>query len=270
MADRRAPIGVFDSGLGGLTILKALREAFPAEDFVFVGDLAHLPYGDKSARSIRHYADRIVQWLAETHHVKALVIACNSASASAAYFLRRRWGRHFPIVDVISPMVDYVGRHPAWRTVGVIGTRRTIASRAYARRFREKYPHVTVRSKATPLLAPMIEEGFFNNTISRSILRNYLPPEWTQGLDALVLGCTHYPLIHSEIEAVLERPLAVIDSTEVVPSVVGRWLGLSMDRERPPTGKVRIFVTEWSEAFRKSLHVFMGTAYHPVPIGLWN
>ncbi len=251
------------------TILKALRRALPAEDFVFVGDLAHLPYGDKSSASIRYYSDRIVRWLVEVHQVKGVVIACNSASASAAHYLRQRWGQHVPIVDVIDPMVDEVICRQDIRTVGVIGTRRTVRSGAYQRRFQLRAPHLHVKARATPLLAPMIEEGFFNNNISRTILRNYLPFQWTHSLDVLILGCTHYPLIRDEIREVLAPTVTIIDSTQVIPGVVRRQVNPN-DPLPNRTGEMHIFVTEWSDAFRKSLNVFMGGYHHPTILKLWE
>ncbi len=266
-----APIGIFDSGLGGLTILRALRRAFPGEDFVFVGDLAHLPYGDRSSTAIRSYSDRIVEWLVAKYAIKALVIACNSASASAGRYLAGRWGRRFPVVNVIDPMVDHVVEMPGVRSVGVIGTRRTIRSGAYQRRFRRRRPDILIKAKATPLLAPMVEEGFFNNSISRSVIRSYLPPKWTMGLDVLVLGCTHYPLIHREIEDVVGPHLRVIDSTEVIPEVLHRELTQrALFSGRADGGGMHIFVTEWSDAFKASLRLFMDEPLTPRWIDLWG
>ncbi len=266
-----APIGVFDSGLGGLTILRSLRTAFPHEDFVFVGDLAHLPYGDRSAVAIRRYSQRIVEWLVAEHGVKAVVVACNSASASAGYYLARRWGQKMPVINVIDPMVEHVLQRPSVRTVGVIGTRRTIRSGAYQRRFRKRRPEIRLKVRATPLLAPMVEEGFFNNTISRSIIRNYLPPEWVADLDVLVLGCTHYPLIRREIEEVVGAGLRVIDSTEIMPLVLRRYLAAGgLFSGRKARGKLRIFVTEWSDSFKGSLRLFMKDALTPRCVDLWG
>ncbi|MEY3399295.1 MAG: glutamate racemase, partial [Bacteroidota bacterium] len=171
MKQEDRPIGIFDSGIGGLTVAAAIRKALPGESLIYFGDTAHLPYGDKSAESIRHYAARITDFLIKKK-CKAIVIACNTASAHAFKTVRDVAGPDIPVVNVIDPVSEYISTRYTDGKVGVIGTKGTIESRIYVKRIEKLNKKLKVMSCATPLLAPMIEEGFFNNTISRTVIHS--------------------------------------------------------------------------------------------------
>ena len=167
------PIGIYDSGIGGLTVAQAITKLMPGEDIIYFGDTAHLPYGDKSEAAIQAYSVKIAEVLLK-QGCKVIVIACNSASSAAYELLKEYVRKDAHIINVIDPMVDYVARHYSNNKVGLIGTKRTIASGVYAARVADAGKNISLKSLATPLLAPMIEEGFFNNQISHEIIAQYL------------------------------------------------------------------------------------------------
>ena len=212
-SDKR-PIGLFDSGVGGLTVAHAIRQIMPSESLIYFGDTAHLPYGDKSAESIISYSRHITSFLVEKG-AKMVLIACNSASASAFPVLKEEFGDTLFLMDVIEPVVDYVAGGNYSR-VGVIGTKRTISSGTYEKRFSEKSPSTSVVSMATPLFVPMIEEGFIFDDVSNAILRAYLAGPQLDTIEALVLGCTHYPIIRQQIARIFNFNVEVIDSARIV------------------------------------------------------
>ncbi|MFN8777052.1 MAG: glutamate racemase [Flavobacteriales bacterium] len=256
MKNEQRPIGIFDSGIGGLTVANAIRKVLPHESFIYFGDTAHLPYGDKSPESIRGYALRITRFLLE-RRCKAIVIACNTASAHAYKEVVRLCGSEVPVINVIDP----VARHTAERfdhgQVGVIGTKGTIQSRVYVQRIERLNPRLKVISNATPLLAPMIEEGFFNNQISRTIIRNYLERPNFKKIRAIILGCTHYPLIAREIREITGVDVDIIDSARVVAGEVKTVLSarhlLNPSASAP---SYRFYVSDKTAAFEKSTRIF--------------
>src|SRR6476646_10053534 len=194
----KSPIGIFDSGIGGLTVANAIRNVLPHESLVYFGDTAHMPYGDKSAEAIKYYSLKIGKFLQE-QGCKAIVIACNTASSLGYQDLKDFLGNDLPILNVIDPVVEFCAQQPNYHKIGVIATKATIKSDVYARKLNEALPDVDVKSLATPLLAPMIEEGFFNNNISKTIINTYLSSPKLKKIDSLILACTHYPLIRNEI-----------------------------------------------------------------------
>lgn len=167
------PIGIFDSGIGGLTVANAIAKALPKEQLIYFGDTAHLPYGDKSPDSIKYYSIRIAQFLLQ-QDCKMIVIACNTASALAYETVKDFIGNKIPVIDVVEPVVEEIVKNKKLKQVGVIATKGTIKSDIYAKKIKEHSRQLHVSSQATPLLASMIEEGFFNNKISRTIIFDYL------------------------------------------------------------------------------------------------
>ena len=214
MSDASRPIGIFDSGIGGLTVAKAIKETLPNEQIVYFGDTVHMPYGDKSSHAIKTYAKRITKFLLN-QNCKAIVIACNSASTVASNLLDKELKLSVPIINVIDPTVELVAKSKKAKFIGLIGTKKTVSSGVYAKRLKSLNANLKLYSKATPLLAPMIEEGYFNNNISRTIIHSYLSSSHLGTIDTLILGCTHYPLIKSEIEQYYAQPIHIIDSSIV-------------------------------------------------------
>ena len=181
------PIGIFDSGIGGLTVANAIQHVLPNESLVYFGDTAHLPYGDKSPDSIKYYSIRIAQFLMQ-QNCKMIVIACNTASALAFETVKDFIGGKVPVINVIDPVVDHVASSKKISKVGVIGTNGTIRSDIYAKKLHARSRKLEVASLATPLLAPMIEEGFFDNRISRTVIASYLDSRKLSKIDALILA----------------------------------------------------------------------------------
>lgn len=240
----------------------AIKRKLPQLPIVFFGDTAHLPYGDKSTATIRRYTERIAHHLIEDWGCAGMVIACNTASAVAGRQLRHRWKKH-PVrwFDVIEPAVEMVARMADVRRVGVIATKRTTASRAYPRRLK-RWKHIQyVHTLSTPLLAPMIEEGFFSNQISRTVIGWYLGKPALRHIDLLLLGCTHYPLIQQEIWSYYEGRVRVIDSAEAVAEEVAAWMSTysvpNVNRSGEQPEDV-FLVSDYTHAFQKTAQLFFG------------
>lgn len=252
-----APIGIIDSGIGGLTVAHAIRSHLPKETIFYFGDTAHLPYGDKSELAIRSYCDHIAGFLFDKG-CKLIVIACNSASASAYHHLLAEYGNE-RVIDVIEPMVNSVikGNHTK---LGVIGTKRTVASRVYHNALSER-EFENVVSQETPLLATMIEEGFIHHTISKAIISNYMAHENLSEIDALILACTHYPLIKEEIQEIIGSEIAIYDSTAPVTLVVKENL---KQRNLLATKRTddQFWVSDYTESFEKTAKLFFGETVH--------
>ncbi len=265
-----SPIGLFDSGIGGLTVAKAVKQLLPNEDIIYFGDTAHLPYGDKSATAIQSYSIKITNFLLE-HDCKAILIACNSASAAAFELVQMYVGSKALTFNVIDPAVDYVSEKYANRTVGLIGTVQTVSSDVYNRKIVDKNKGVVVKSLATKLLAPMIEEGFFDNTISESVITNYLKDEKLTDIEALILGCTHYPLIKKEIENIYSGSVEVIDSSLVVAAVLKEKLeSQQLLNSQKTEGSLRVFVSDYTYSFEESTRIFFGEAIKLEYYKLWD
>ncbi len=262
------PIGVFDSGIGGLTVANAIQKALPHESLVYFGDTAHLPYGDKSPDSIKYYSIRIAQFLLEKN-CKMIVIACNTASSIAYETVKDFVGGKIPVVDVISPVVDLVTHTKTIHKVGVIGTKGTIKSDIYAKKIKAASKK-EVASLATPLLAPMIEEGFFNNKISRSVIASYLSSRKLAKIDALILACTHYPLIRKEVEEYYSNDVNIIDTAGVVADSVKEVLKKNklLSKKKKPIH--HFYVSDFTKSFEESTRFFFKSQIHLEKVDFWK
>ena len=210
------PIGVFDSGIGGLTVAHAISKLMPNEQIIYFGDTAHLPYGDKSPELIHSFVQNISKFLIQEENCKSVVIACNTASATSYEFLRDKHEGNYPIINVIDPIVEAIVKDDTIKKVGLIATKTTVESGVYQEKLKRRNPDVEVGVLATPLLAPMIEEGFSQDKISHSVIENYLSNPKFEDIDALILGCTHYVLIKDEINDFFERKVKLFDSTDIL------------------------------------------------------
>jgi glutamate racemase len=253
--DKNAPIGIFDSGIGGLTVAAAIHRLLPGESIIYFGDTAHFPYGNQSPQSIEEYGQGIAQFL-EQQGCKMIVIACNTASAHAYKAVLKNSGKRIPVINVIDPASREVAKRFAGKSVGVIATSGTIRSGIYKRRIQKLAPGTRVSSLATPLLAPMIEEGFFNNKISTTIIHSYLQKKTLQNIDALILGCTHYPLIKKEVESYYQKKTEVLDSALWVAKAVKEQLDALGMRALAHPPEFRFFVSYLTPAFEKSARLF--------------
>ncbi len=244
------PIGVFDSGIGGLTVAAALREMLPSEQIFYLGDTARVPYGGKSRKTIERYSVEIGGLLL-AERAKMIVVACNTASALAVPRLRNVF--NVPIQGVVAPGAEAAVRATRSGRVGVIGTKGTIASGAYETAIHAIDPAIKVFSTPCPLLVPLIEEGMFDDTITRQILDRYLAPLLAEKIDTLVLGCTHYPLAKETIGLAAGPEVVLVDSAENCALAVKGLLdneGLAAPAER--LGHLEVALTDSTEGFLRT------------------
>jgi glutamate racemase len=265
---KEKPIGIFDSGVGGLTVAHAIKQILPGESLVYFGDTAHLPYGDKSAEAIRYYSGKITEFLLD-HNSKVVLVACNSASASAFDTLKNEFEGRAILIDVIDPVVDYLSTRN-FKKIGVIGTKRTISSGTYDKKLKEKAPATSVVSMATPLLVPMIEEGFIFDDISNAIIRTYLSNETLSGIEALILGCTHYPIIRNQISKFFNFNVEVVDSARIVSMILRETL--EKNNLLCDSGKVQdqFFISDYTSYFEKIARMFFEGEINLKKADIWS
>ena len=247
------PIGIFDSGIGGLTIAHAIKNKLPNESLIYFGDTKHLPYGEKSEQAIKDYSLKIAEFL-KKNNCKAIIIACNSASSTAYNHIKKNINS-IPIYNVIDPIVSFISKKYFNKKIGVIGTKATIQSSIYENKILEKNATLSVASLETPLLAPMIEEGFFNQEISSTIIKNYLNDKKLDKIDILVLACTHYPLIQNEIISFYNK-IDVIDSSKIIADYIHEELYKSKILNQANRPKFNFIISNFTESFSKSANVF--------------
>lgn len=250
------PVGVFDSGVGGLTVLRELVRALPSERFVYVGDTARVPYGGKSAETVTRYSIEIANYLVRNRDIKLLVVACNTASSLALPVLRKIY--KIPVVGMVDPCVRRVASLPEKRTIGVIGTLGTVRSGAYEEAIRSAVPGAKVRSIPCPLLVSLAEEGWTDHGITRAVIAEYLEPFRKEPIDALILGCTHYPVLKGAIREYLGDGTVLIDSAEEAARVVDILLSETQVRRHGGAGEVEFLVTDDPERFERVGKAFFG------------
>jgi glutamate racemase len=259
-----APLGVFDSGIGGLTVARAVFERMPHESVIYFGDTARVPYGPKSPDTVRRYAGEILTYLLG-RGVKALVVACNTISAHALDYLEER--SPVPLVGVIEPGARAAVDATRSGNIGVIGTAGTIASGAYERALKRLRPGAAVCARACPLFVPLVEEGWFDHPATELIAREYLEPLRRAGVDVVVLGCTHYPLLKPLLARVLGPDVRLVDSAEETARVVAQDLAqrnLAADASQHPTH--RFVVSDDEPHFRKVGARFLGEKLQHVEV----
>jgi glutamate racemase len=248
IADAEAqPVGVFDSGIGGLTVVHALRKALPAEDIFYLGDTARLPYGTKNRATIERYSLEIAGLLL-SERAKIIVVACNTATALALPRLQDTL--RVPVIGVIAPGARAAVKTTKSRRIGVIGTRATTTSGAYEQTIQALSPNAVVISQACPLLVPLIEEGMFRGPIAEEILHLYLDPVLLEGVDTLVLGCTHYPLLAPLISEMVGAGITLVDSAENCAIAVAQLLKeLNLLNRSNELGRLDVALTDESNPF---------------------
>lgn len=262
MTARRPIIGVFDSGFGGLTVLKALLETIPAADYAYFGDTARLPYGSKSAETVARYAVEAAQFL-ESHGSQMLVIACNTATALALD--RIKSASHVPVVGVVEPGAQAAANATRNKKVVVIGTEATVSSHAYCKALEAR--GLGAREKACPLLVPLVEEGWIEHPVTEQVARIYLGEAFADSFhdgDVLVLGCTHYPLLKPLLRRITPAHVRIVDSAESTARAVGPHLQQMLppvaasSEERRIAPRLRFFATDSVEKFRRLGERFLG------------
>ncbi len=261
---RHPTIGVFDSGFGGLTVLKALLELIPAADYAYFGDTARLPYGSKSVETVARYAVEAAHYL-ESHGAQMLVIACNTATALALD--RITAAAHVPVVGVIEPGAEAAAAATRNQKIVVIGTEATVSSHAYRKALEAR--GLNAREKACPLLVPLVEEGWVEHSITEQVARIYLAEGFADGFhdaDTLVLGCTHYPLLKPLLHRVTPGHVSIVDSAEstarAVASRLDQLVPANLDgEEKRALPRLRFFATDSVEKFRRLGERFLR---HPI------
>jgi glutamate racemase len=268
VSTRPPTIGVFDSGFGGLTVLKALLELIPAADYLYFGDTARLPYGSKSVETVARYAVEAAHYL-ESHGAELLVIACNTATALALD--RITASAHVPVVGVIEPGAEAAAAASANKKVVVIGTEATVSSHAYRKALEAR--SLRAHEKACPLLVPLVEEGWVEHSVTEQVARVYLAEAFSDGFhdaDVLVLGCTHYPLLKPLLRRVAPAHVTIVDSAEsTAHAVTAHLLELlphvsEAQLEPPALPRLKFFATDSVEKFRRLGQRFLGHAIDDV------
>lgn len=248
-------IGVFDSGIGGLTVYKALKEMMPNEKVIYLGDTARLPYGTKSAETIIKFSEDNADFLLE-RNVKIIVVACNSASSYAVSHLQKKLD--VPVLGVIEPGAD-AAVIMSEKKIGVIGTSATIASGAYEKAIKEKKSDAVIIARDCPLFVPLVEEGWLDHEVTRLVIKEYLLPLKEKEIESLVLGCTHYPVLKEAISEIMGKEIKLIDSAEAITRQVYSilkslgWLNLSRN-----TSEDEFYVTDFPERFKRVGEIFLG------------
>ncbi|MGE0827442.1 MAG: glutamate racemase [Candidatus Binatia bacterium] len=252
---REDVIGIFDSGIGGLTVLQQIAQLLPCEKLVYLGDTARSPYGTKSPDVVRSYSCENSDFLLE-RGLKMLVVACNTASAVALDVLRSRY--QIPVIGVIQPGTVTAIRRSMNRRIGVIGTEATIGSGAYTQALRILDPAVEVYTRACPMFVPLVEEGWVDNEVARAAVARYLSSLRHSGIDTLILGCTHYPLLKKCIAEFLGPQVCLVDSAEETAKVVKQTLLANSIARRRGKGSASFFVTDIPDRFVKVGARFLG------------
>lgn len=252
-----AAIGIFDSGIGGLTVYQQIAALLPAENLIYLGDTARCPYGTKSHDVVTRYACENSDFLVE-RGIKLLVVACNTASAVALPTLQRRYA--IPVVGVIAPGATAAAHVSRNRKIGVIGTEATIASGAYTEALRGLDPAVEIYTRACPLFVPLVEEGWLDNAVARATADLYLGSLTHSGIDTLILGCTHYPLLKDTIAACCGAGVRLVDSAQETAKTVAATLADAGRTASAGPGRGSFFVTDVPDQFVKVGARFLGDA----------
>jgi glutamate racemase len=255
-----SPIGIFDSGIGGLTVVREVVRQLPHERIIYFGDTARVPYGPKSPDTVRRYSREITEYLT-SQDVKAIVIACNTATAHALPMLQRELS--VPVIGVVEPGARAGVAASRRRELGVIGTAGTIGSRAYESAIRAIAPDAHIVTRACPLLVPLVEEGWLDTEATRLIAREYLAPLQAAGIDTLVLGCTHYPLLKPLLAEILGHEVVLIDSAEETAAETARVLrdrGLLAERADSDAVSHRFIASDAPDHFLRLGQRFLGSA----------
>lgn len=256
MKNQTAPIGIFDSGIGGLTVAKAVMEKLPNEDIIYFGDTARVPYGIKSEATVREYALEITRFLLE-QGVKMILIACNTVSASAKKEIEEMAGE-IPVLDVITAGSEMAVSYSDHIQIAVIGTLATVSSGAYERAIHALDSKVKIRQKACPMLVPLAEEGWIDNEIAQKTIATYLSEFEDSGINSMILGCTHYPLFKKEIEAFLhDENIQIIDSAESIADSASSKLA-QLDLANLKGGRFTCFVSDQPQRFQELAERFLG------------
>ena len=250
-----APIGIFDSGLGGLTVLQSLENSLPNESFIYFGDTARVPYGNKSAETVIYYSKQIVEFL-QNHHVKMVIVACNTSSALAIESMKSQF--EIPIFGVIDPAVKFIEELKGSDSVVVLGTRATIESQAYSTGFKKLNSSKKVIERSCPLFVPIIEEGLISGKITSNIIDYYLSEFKNNTEKQFILGCTHYPILKSEIQKILGKDTQLVTSGEALIPVLINFMKDNMFFSNSTRKKTQFYISDLPQKFYEIGSRFLG------------
>lgn len=254
------PIGIFDSGIGGLTVVKEIIKFLPNENIIYLGDTARVPYGTRDSKTIARFSDELVRFMLKKQ-VKAIVVACNTMSAVSLSSIKKTAGK-IPVIDVISPTVSFVLKNKQANIMGVIGTRATVNSGAYEAKIKHEDKSIIVISKACPLFVPLVEEGMINEKATLLIAENYLSIFDKEKIDTLILGCTHYPVLSKVIRKSLRRKIKIIDSA--YPTAIELKKVLQKEkllRTLKNEPEMKFYVTDAPERVYKIANLFLNNNF---------
>ncbi|MEY3982621.1 MAG: hypothetical protein RL160_178 [Bacteroidota bacterium] len=272
----QGPIGIFDSGYGGLTILRDLVEALPDYDFVYLGDNARTPYGTRSFETVYEYTLQSVEWLIKQQHCPLVILACNTASAKALRSIQQndlqRLGADKRVLGVIRPSAEVIGRFTTQGAIGILGTNGTVQSGSYVLEIEKFYPHLKVYQQACPLLVPLIEHGELESEGARWFVQKYLHEllQQSPAIDAILLACTHYPLLMKLLTAAIPEGIRVISQGPIVADSLKDYLFRHpiMDAAIAKKGRKVFYTTDDPETFSRQGSVFFGQYLHALHTAL--
>lgn len=248
------PIGIFDSGLGGLTILKALRQRMPQEDFIYFGDTANVPYGSKSKQTVTRFSTAIAKFL-ESQNVKLIVVACNTASALALGELRKQC--RVPVLGVIEPGALAAVQCTKNKRIAVLGTEATVRSKAYTKAVLKKMPSAKIVQQPCPLFVPLVEENWSGTPAAQLIAKTYLAPVKKHRADTLILGCTHYPILKPMLTKLLGKQVKLVDPAQTTARAVEHFLGKPENSRRK--GKLIVYASDDPARFKRLASRLLGS-----------
>lgn len=263
------PIGIFDSGIGGLTVAQAIVKHLPQENIIYFGDTVHLPYGDKSTAAIQAYSIKIAQLLLQ-QHCKIILIACNSASSAAYELVKEYIGNQALVMNVIDPVIQFMHEAYINKHIGLIGTKQTVNSNVYKHKIDALNADIRLTSLATNLLASAIEE-FGNHKAIDGLLHEYLSHHTLQEVDALVLACTHYPIIKEKINSFYQNRIEIIDPSDIIAkSVAARLVDNNLLNTQQQTGSKQFYVSDYTESFAANTRLFFNDTVDLQHYPLWD
>lgn len=263
------PIGIFDSGIGGLTVAKAVISELPNENIIYFGDTAHFPYGDKSLTAIQNYAIKITEFLL-AKKCKLVLIACNSASAAAYKLLQGIFHDKILIINVIDPLINFLVTNYRGAKIGLIATKLTVSSNIYNEKLSALNANIDLHSQATPLITAVIEEGFYEHKIVDQLLSIYLKDAKFADIKALVLACTHYPLIKNKIKKFYKNKVDVVDASTIVAKTVKNLLTEHNLLHKETKASHKFYISDYTDAFLSNAKLFLGQNVDLEHYPLWD